>query len=288
MPNSPHMGPGIAVSPSGIPISPSPEERKEIDKERSHLSASKRLWSAAHGSEMQIQAFIAEVRGEDPKPNNNQLLSRLQKEPFPGMKLAMKAGADKDWRNPEWDGATLLIKSVRTEALPIAMYMMALGADHTAVDNSGRGVLHWAAVEGNADFMEYLLDNLPDQYGQTAANLPDDGGDTPLHLAAYHGHLHVARLLVRAGDKNLTSTVNVGGHTASDLAEAARMWYVVTYLEEPSQQDEDRAPTPEGKPEVHKLRNLCRPCDKTRADEVREEWKDRPKPKAKADPKKKK
>merc|ERR1719343_160595 len=113
------------------------------------------------------------------------------------MKLAMKAGADKEWRNPEWDGATLLLKSVRTGAMPIAMYMIAIGADYKTVDDSGRGVLHWAATEGNAQFMEYLLENLPEDYGQTAANLQDAGGDTPLHLAAYHGHLPVARLLVR-------------------------------------------------------------------------------------------
>lgn len=272
---------------SPVPMSPSAEERREVERERQAEGASRRLWSSAHGCELHITRFVEEVREEQSKPtsakeedaNERDLRSRLSKEPFPAMRLAIKAGGKIDWQNPEWDGATLLLKSVRTESFAIVLYMIALGADHTITDDSGRGLLHWAAVEGLAKFVEYFLRHLPDQI--EAVNLPDNGGDCPLHLASYHGHLPVARLLVRSGAD--CALANDGGHTPLDLAQAARMWHVVSYLAEFRQQEEDR-----GLKEPPRVRDLLRPCDVERADAVREILKDMPKPKAKKDDKKKK
>jgi len=301
----PQLGPSVAVSPSGIPIPPHSEERKEMDRERSVLGASKRLWGAVHGLEPLFDRFLIDTREEDPNIQNTKLLSLLSKEPFPAIKLALKAGADLNWRNPEWDGATLLVKSARTGAYGVVMYLLAIGADYTAVDDCGRGVLHWAALEGSAPLVEYFLENLPEGYGAQCANAPDHGGDCPLHLAAYGGHLPVVLLLARAGaDQTL---VNAGGHTPVDLAQAARMWEVFNCLVERGRKEgggagraETGAAPASGSLGQNQIRDLLRPYDQSRAEQVREAMKDmklknspdlslmfEPKPKVKKEEKKK-
>lgn len=249
-----------------------------MDRERSILGAAKRLWSAVHGLEPMFDYFLDEKREEDPKIPNPKLLSLLSKESFPAVKMAIKAGADINWRNPEWDGATLLIKSARTGAYGVVMYMLAIGADYTKVDDSGRGVLHWAALEGSAQLVEHFLENLPEGYGAQCVNEPDHGGDCPLHLAAYSGHLAVVLLLARAGaDQTLA---NGGGHTPVDLAQAARMWEVSNCLVERGRKEgggaagaEPVAPDPKSRSQVQ-IRDLLRPYDQARAEQVREAVKD--------------
>jgi len=58
----------------------------------------------------------------------------------------------------------------------------------------------------------------------------DNGGDQPLHLAAYHGHLPVVRLLIRAGAD--PSQANDAGYTPIELATGRRYWSVARYLGE--------------------------------------------------------
>merc|ERR1719161_2130683 len=132
----------------------------------------------------------------------------------PGIQKAIKGGAKLDWRNDEWDGGTLLLKAVRTNSLSLAEYVLAIGADPTVVDKSGRGVFHWAAIDGNPAMMELLLGSIAEPQLQ----VPDNGGDAPLHLAAYHGHLPIIRLLIRHNvDPEQPNALN---YTATDLAEA--------------------------------------------------------------------
>merc|ERR1719311_895752 len=70
------------------------------------------------------------------------------------------------------------------------------------------------------------------------------GGDSPLHLAAYHGHLVVVRLLVRKGAD--PAMENGGGFTPQQLAESRRMWPVVNYLTNYRHQQLDSAPNAYG------------------------------------------
>lgn len=247
-----------------MPSSPmSPEDKKEREKEMAIEAASRRLWAAAHGSEIHIKECI-EQRKEDPGIS-------LKSVSVPGMARAMKQGAKLDWRNDEWDGGTLLLKAVRTNSIALAEYVLCQGADPLIVDKSGRGVFHWAAMDGNPDMMELFLNSVPDPPIQA----PDNGGDTPLHLAAYYGHLPIIRLLIR--HKVDPMQVNSSGFNAIDLAEARRMWHIAHYLSEQKQQEEDRAT------EDFQVRNLVRPCNLFRANELRDILALNP-PKAKAKP----
>merc|ERR1712139_48124 len=114
------------------------------------------------------------------------------------------------------------------------------------------------------------LINIPEPQLQT----PDNGGDTPLHLAAYYGHLPIIRLLVR--EKVDLSQPNALGYDAVELAQARRMWHIVHYLSEQKHQEEDKAD------EDFQVRNLVRPCNLSRANELRDIAALNPKPKPKA------
>jgi hypothetical protein len=245
----------------------SPEERKEREKEQNSDAMSRKLWAAAHGGEIHIKEMI-EQRKEDPT-------IQLKTCPVPGMLKAIKAGGKLDWKNDEWDGATLLLKAIRTDSMALAEYVVALGADTTVTDKSGRSAFHWAAMEGNPTMLEFLLGTTSDPQLQ----IPDNGGDTPLHLAAYHGHLPIIRLLIRY--KVDPNQPNALGFTATDLAEARRMWHIAHYLSEQKFQEEDKAT------EDFQVRNLVRPCTLARANELADIAALNPKPKPKAAPKKK-
>ena len=68
------------------------------------------------------------------------------------------------------------------------------GADVTGdVDARGRTPLHYAAFHGHVGCVEYLLT------AGAAGGVADGGGATPLHLAAYAGHASVARVLLKHG-----------------------------------------------------------------------------------------
>mmetsp|Transcript_114140 Transcript_114140/g.208808 ORF Transcript_114140/g.208808 Transcript_114140/m.208808 type:complete len:407 (-) Transcript_114140:121-1341(-) len=243
--------------------------RRERERAEAAEAASRRLWACSHGAELYIKQTLEMMKTGQGGP--------LNKTQVPGMKECFRKGAKIDWRSDDWDGATLLVKAVRTNALELTMYLLSMGADPMVEDYSGRGILHWAAMEGNPAMMEYLLVNVPN----LQPSRDDGGGDTPLHLASYHGHMPVVRLLIRAqADPNLP---NAGGFNAIQLAEARRMWHIVHYLSGQKQQQEDLAG---GDAEV---RVLLRPCNLLRSDELRAEEavNPKPKPKAKADAKKK-
>jgi hypothetical protein len=260
-----------------VPTSPmSPEERKEREKELNSDAMSRRLWAAAHGGEVHIKEFIQDRKNEVIDPSTN-----IKTCAVPGITKALKGGAKLDWKNDEWDGCTLLLKAIRTNSDALAEYLLAIGADPLVVDKSGRGVFHWAAIEGNPSLMNLLLNAMP----EPPLQVPDNGGDTPLHLAAYHGHLPIIRQLTRekTDDAKFLEQTNALGFTAQDLAEARRMWHIVHYLSESKFQEEDK--TCELKD--FQVRNLVRPCNLGRANELKRIADLNPKPKPKASAKKK-
>lgn len=247
-------------------MSLSADDKRALEKEQLVEQQSRRLWTTSGGAELYIREMLTLQKSENPGISFQDLTKKMANTPVPAMLKSLKNGAKIDYCNPDWDGATLLLKAVRTNSLPLAMYMISKGADGNMTDNSGRGVLHWSAAEGDPEMMEYFLGMFPD----LQTDLADEGGDFPLHLAAYHGHLPLVRLLIQAGaDPALT---NSSGFTASELAQGRRQWHVANYLNDVKQQEEDRA-----NKEGQLIQDLLRPCNRARADEVRTEWSDQPK-----------
>jgi ankyrin repeat protein len=84
------------------------------------------------------------------------------------------------------------VKAAEQDALARHMELHREGASVHAWDGGGRSALSWAAINGNAEAMAFLV-----QAGAEADH-PDDGGNTPVHLATLRGHEDGIRVLAAA------------------------------------------------------------------------------------------
>ena len=131
-------------------------------------------------------------------------------------------------------------------------YMCSRGAIlSAAVDpESGNSVLHYCSANGFADLSKALLSQLGvrlEASGTTAnkgrevimVNRTNKQGNTPLHWAAYNGHLEVVKILIAAGADVWIK--NSPGHLAMFEAERAEKSEVVQYLLEVGGERVERA-----------------------------------------------
>ena len=77
------------------------------------------------------------------------------------------------------------------------------GADVNAVQGDGMSALHWAAMNGNAELVRFLVEHDAELEGTTRL-----GAYRPVHLAAKGGHAAALSALVEAG-------ADVGAGTSS-------------------------------------------------------------------------
>lgn len=123
-----------------------------------------------------------------------------------------------------------------------------------AVDpESGNSVLHYCSANGLAELLPTLLSKLGETpvsangeaHSTTFVNHTNKEGNTPLHWAAYNGHLPVVKLLVAAGADMWVK--NAAGHLAMFEAERADKNDVVQYLLEAGGKEVEQAGA-EGQP----------------------------------------
>ncbi|KAF2207148.1 hypothetical protein CERZMDRAFT_51593 [Cercospora zeae-maydis SCOH1-5] len=111
-----------------------------------------------------------------------------------------------------------------------------------AIDpESGNTVLHFCSANGLAELLPNLLSQLDVAEGTPSAfvNHGNKEGNTPLHWAAYNGHLAVVKLLIAAGADMWQK--NAAGHLAMFEAERADKNDVVQYLLEAGGKEVERA-----------------------------------------------
>jgi hypothetical protein len=77
------------------------------------------------------------------------------------------------------------------------------GAKVNEIEKSGVTPFHEACRIGNVDIVNYLISQNADIYARTkyASGSRNIAGNTPLHYAAYGGHIHVAMILLEKGAK---------------------------------------------------------------------------------------
>lgn len=111
-----------------------------------------------------------------------------------------------------------------------------------AIDpESGNTVLHFCSANGLTELLPSLLSQLGAAEGTSTAfvNHGNKEGNTPLHWAAYNGHLAIVKLLIAAGADMWQK--NAAGHLAMFEAERADKNDVVQYLLEAGGKEVERA-----------------------------------------------
>ena len=118
----------------------------------------------------------------------------------------------------------------------------------SAIDpNSGNTIIHYCSANGLSDLLKSILAKLGQQQESQSGTEPkrdfvdttNKEGSTPLHWAAYNGHLEVTKLLVAAGADMWIK--NAAGHLAMFEAERAEKSELVQYLLEAGGDRVDRA-----------------------------------------------
>jgi ankyrin repeat protein len=121
--------------------------------------------------------------------------------------------------------------------LAIVKLLLEKGADVNARDREGWTVLHFAADEGDAGMLQFLLDN-----GVLhLIDVSDEDRDTPLHIAAWWDRLAVAQMLVERGAR--VNPKNDKGMTPYQEAQS-RSPAVAKYLWSQLSPDEQAAERP--------------------------------------------
>lgn len=93
-------------------------------------------------------------------------------------------------------GSSPLHEAMKHRNLDAAKCIIYLGANVNLVDNVGQTILHIAALTGNAEAVEYILEqNLID------VNYEASFGITPLMIARRSNHSDVIEILIRYGAK---------------------------------------------------------------------------------------
>lgn len=93
-------------------------------------------------------------------------------------------------------GTGLLTDAALQRQVKIAQFLLARGADPHTVGLLGHTALHMAAVAGDGDIVELLVDQ------GVAVNVRDEHGWTPLRMAAESRHMDVVGMLLDAGARH--------------------------------------------------------------------------------------
>jgi hypothetical protein len=117
-----------------------------------------------------------------------------------------------------------LFIAVMSGDAPKVKELLSKGANVNARDENGQTPLHWAAIHGRVDVARLLLEHGAD------VNARDENGQTPLRWAAIHGHVDVARLLLDHGAD--PSIRDRDGRTPLDIARAMGHKELVRVIEE--------------------------------------------------------
>jgi hypothetical protein len=110
-----------------------------------------------------------------------------------------------------------------------------------AIDpETGNSALHFCSANGLVDVLSSLLSQLSETEGTSIpfVNHGNKLGNTPLHWAAYNGHLEIVKLLVAVGADMWKK--NTAGHLAMFEAERADKSHVVQYLLEAGGKEVER------------------------------------------------
>ena len=106
-----------------------------------------------------------------------------------------------------------IVAAAKARRFGLVVEMLKTGADPNHKNRFGEVALHWAVIHGHDAAVDALLaaggQPTPKTTSKRAAGNGASGA-TPLHFAACGGHIHIMRLLIRAGaDVNARDALGV-------------------------------------------------------------------------------
>jgi len=180
-------------------IPPPPPRESELETEVTNV--------AAEGS-----VFVEPVQGGWPADTGyEKLFKAIREGEIRDIAKLLDEGVPLNARDPE--GKTPLFIAIESFNPQIVTYLIKRGADVNATTNKGWGLLHHAALVGQAGAMFDLI--------EAGANpgLQDNALWTPLHVAVYYGFIPVVRVLLQEPDIKLNAK-NKKGYSALSIAAA--------------------------------------------------------------------
>ncbi|KAG6959750.1 hypothetical protein JG688_00009951 [Phytophthora aleatoria] len=138
--------------------------------------------------------------------------------------LVLKLGVDINTCDAKKHRSPLLVAAQNGHPL-LVLFCVRNGADVTLVDADGDTAVHWAAYKGATEIVAVF------QYLQVSSDAPDKFGQTPLHLAAMRGELETVQFLVETLDADVNA-LDAKKRTPRDLAQLKRFHQVVRYLKQ--------------------------------------------------------
>ncbi|RMX70064.1 hypothetical protein KXD40_006720 [Peronospora effusa] len=138
--------------------------------------------------------------------------------------LVLRLGVDINQCDAKKHRSPLLVAAQNGHPL-LVLFCVRNGADVTLVDDDGDTAVHWAAYKGATEIVAVF------QYLQVSSDAPDKFGQTPLHLAAMRGELDTVQFLVETLDADVMA-LDAKKRTPRDLAQLKHFWEVVRYIKQ--------------------------------------------------------
>lgn len=128
------------------------------------------------------------------------------------MDFLLDMGADPDHR--DWEGSNSLANTTVYNACDAAAVLLRRGVDYRNIDDSGMGILHYAAMGANVEMMELLAG-----FGLTGLDVTrqDDNGRSPLQHCISRPD---SSDLLRETFERLLNSVSQAKHVANDDGES--------------------------------------------------------------------
>jgi ankyrin repeat protein len=170
-------------------------------------------WYANHGDIAAMREILRHGAEVNPNVQSEKPLHEAVQRSLDAVKLLLEYGADMDGR--DHDGRTPLHFAAMAGKIDVVEFLVT--RSHEAMrerdrDDFGETPLHVAAAKGKIDVVKLLLERWPQ--GMQAM---DGGRTTPLHYAARAGETNVVRLLLERWPEGLRAK-NGAGNTPLHLA----------------------------------------------------------------------
>ncbi len=130
------------------------------------------------------------------------------------LNLARDSSGSTIWHEAAMHGQLMFIKHIQQNDL---IPRLPGSRQDVGRDRGGRHPLHYAALNGHYEIVDYLITVLQSEEKIDTIDVVDVDGATALHLACIHGHTKVVQSLVSAG-ANASLRTAVGSNTPLECA----------------------------------------------------------------------